>query len=148
MRYAILVFLDAQFFFFYFRILNKCVCLNSFIASISIWMTECNFIEVTHSIYMYISLPKITLDHCVVALSLLLRLLTIPLKSAIWMFLVVSKHIISISWCTITDIHIIHIHVCVVVIELVIFKSWTKKKCVLIKLLRSIQPRKKSYRTI
>lgn len=52
----------------------------------------------------------ITLDHRVVALSLLLWLLAIPFESAIWMLFIVSKHVISIGWSTITNVHIVYIH--------------------------------------
>lgn len=82
--------------------------------------------------YMEYFVSKITLDHRVIALSLLLRLLAIPLESAIWMFLVVSKHITSIGWCTITDIHVIHIHVvffvCVSLLSNRFFFLWTVTK--------------------
>lgn len=43
------------------------------------------------------SFVKFTLDHGVVALSLLLRLLTIPFESAIRMFFIVTKHVVSIG---------------------------------------------------
>lgn len=51
-----------------------------------------------------------TLDHCVVALALLLLLL-ISLKRSIWMFLVITEHVRTKCGRTIADIHVVHIHV-------------------------------------
>lgn len=53
---------------------------------------------------------KITLNHGVVALSLLLWLLALSLKGAIWVFLIVPEHVAPIAWGTITNVHIVDIH--------------------------------------
>lgn len=65
---------------------------------------ECvGILEIPYHIYIF------TLDHCVVALALLLLLMG-SLERSIWMFLIIAEHVRTERGRTIADIHIVHIH--------------------------------------
>lgn len=57
-----------------------------------------------------LAIYKITLNHRIVALALLLWLLAIAFQRSIRLFFVIAEHIIAIAGCIIADVHIVNIH--------------------------------------